>query len=401
MVERFTGRNNQKKEMEEKENIYLDYQASTPTDQRVVDEMQEFYLKEYGNPHSTNHIFGWNASKAIDQSKEIIAEYIGLSEDEIIFTSGATEANNLAIIGSCLKNKNKNRKKILISAIEHPCVIESSEFAKKNLDYQLEIIPVSKEGYIDLEALKDLISDEVLIVSTMFVNNEIGVIQDLAKIYEIINPFGALLHSDAAQAPLAINIRDQIDYLDMISLSGHKIYGPKGIGILAVKHQIKKLLSPIIHGGGQQDNFRSGTLPTPLCVGFSKGIEILKKEGKEERKRTGKLRNIFYKELKKITPKVRLNGPKIDERHPATLNLYIPGILADDLIGSLQPELSISSGSACTTGEIIPSHVLKAIGLSDDDAECSFRIATGRFTNEDDIKKSIKIISKTLEEYDA
>tara|TARA_B100001250_G_scaffold414235_1_gene451440 strand:- start:926 stop:2083 length:1158 start_codon:yes stop_codon:yes gene_type:complete len=384
--------------MKEKRKIYLDYQASTPTDERVLNEMQEFYLKEFGNPHSTNHIYGWNASKAIDLSKQTISDYLGIKEDEIIFTSGATESNNLAIIGTCLKNKEKKRNKILISSLEHPCVIESAEFAKKYLNYKVDVIPVNKDGYLDLDVLKNLASAEVLLASIMLVNNEIGVIQNIKKIQELLKPFNILLHSDAAQAPLAMEIINHVQHVDMFSLSGHKFYGPKGIGILAIKNEIKKLISPILHGGGQQDNLRSGTLPTPLCIGFAKGIEILKKEGNNERKKTSNLRNNLYHKLKEVIPSITLNGPDINERHPINLNLFIPGIVADDLIGSLQPKISISSGSACTTGEIIPSHVLKAIGLSDEKAEYSFRIATGRYTSEEDIEEFIKIITKKIKE---
>tara|TARA_B100002051_G_C16706723_1_gene624219 strand:- start:52 stop:1209 length:1158 start_codon:yes stop_codon:yes gene_type:complete len=384
--------------MKEKRKIYLDYQASTPTDERVANEMQEFYLKEFGNPHSTNHIYGWNASKAIDLSKETISEYLGMREDEIIFTSGATESNNLAIIGTCLKNKEKKRNKILISSIEHPCIIESAQFVQRYLNYKVEIITVNNEGYIDLDVLKNLANDEVLLTSIMLVNNEIGVIQNIKKIKEILKPFNILLHSDAAQAPLATEILNHSQNIDMLSLSGHKFYGPKGIGVLAIKNEAKKSISPIIHGGGQQDNLRSGTLPTPLCAGFGKGIEIIKKEGEKERKRTSELRNYLYHNLKEVVPNIILNGPNINDRHPVNLNLCIPGIIADDLIGSLQPEISISSGSACTTGEIIPSHVLKAIGLSDEKAECSFRIATGRYTTKEDIDEFVEMLIKKIKE---
>ena len=384
--------------MKEKRKIYLDYQASTPTDERVVNEMQEFYLKEFGNPHSTNHIYGWNASKAIDLSKETISEYLGMREDEVIFTSGATESNNLAIIGTCLKNKEKKRNKILISSIEHPCIIESAQFVQRYLNYKVEIITVNNEGYIDLDVLKNLANDEVLLTSIMLVNNEIGVIQNIKKIKEILKPFNILLHSDAAQAPLATEILNHSQNIDMLSLSGHKFYGPKGIGVLAIKNEAKKSISPIIHGGGQQDNLRSGTLPTPLCAGFGKGIEIIKKEGEKERKRTSELRNYLYHNLKEVVPNIILNGPNINDRHPVNLNLCIPGIIADDLIGSLQPEISISSGSACTTGEIIPSHVLKAIGLSDEKAECSFRIATGRYTTKEDIDEFVEMLIKKIKE---
>ena len=384
--------------MKEKRKIYLDYQASTPTDERVANEMQEFYLKEFGNPHSTNHIYGWNASKAIDLSKETISEYLGMREDEVIFTSGATESNNLAIIGTCLKNKEKKRNKILISSIEHPCIIESAQFVQRYLNYKVEIITVNNEGYIDLDVLKNLANDEVLLTSIMLVNNEIGVIQNIKKIKEILKPFNILLHSDAAQAPLATEILNHSQNIDMLSLSGHKFYGPKGIGVLAIKNEAKKSISPIIHGGGQQDNLRSGTLPTPLCAGFGKGIEIIKKEGEKERKRTSELRNYLYHNLKEVVPNIILNGPNINDRHPVNLNLCIPGIIADDLIGSLQPEISISSGSACTTGEIIPSHVLKAIGLSDEKAECSFRIATGRYTTKEDIDEFVEMLIKKIKE---
>lgn len=378
------------------DNIYLDYQSSTPLDQRVINSMEPFYSENFGNPHSSNHIFGWKASQAIDLSIEKISGYLSCNEDEVIFTSGATEANNLAIIGACLKNENKEKNKILISSIEHPCVIEAANFAKKFLGYEVVIIPVNKSGYINQKILETIIDKSILLVSIMCANNEIGVIQNLKEIQSILLPYEILFHTDASQTPLALNISEIIDYVDMLSLSGHKIYGPKGIGCLYIKSHVQNLINPIIQGGGQQNNLRSGTLPTPLCVGFAKSIEIIKEEGGEERRRTSQLRNFLFENLKKEIPNITLNGPNINERHPMNLNILLEGIDADDFISSLQPKISLSTSSACSTGEIETSHVLNAIGLDDEKARSSFRIGLGRYTTEEDLKVGIKIIVDKL-----
>ena len=376
-------------------NIYLDYQSSTPTDRRVIEAMAPYYSENFGNPHS-NHSYGWKASQAIEVSIEKISNYLECNENEIFFTSGATEANNLALIGACLKNKDKKKNKILISSIEHPCIIESANFVEKFLDYKVEIIPVTTDGYIDENILASKANDNVLFASIICANNEIGVIQDLKKIHSILSPHSILFHTDASQAPLALNIEEIIDYVDMLSLSGHKTYGPKGIGCLYIKSHIQKSIHPIIQGGGQQDNLRSGTLPTPLCVGFAESLEILKTEGSKERQRNIKLRNIFFENFKNKIPGLKLNGPKISERHPMNLNICIKGIDADNFIGSLQPNISISTGSACSTGEISTSHVLRAIGLTDEDAKSSFRIGFGRYTNKEDLTEAIYIMDNTL-----
>ena len=384
--------------MEKIDNIYLDYQSSTPMDRRVINAMEPYYSKNFGNPHSNNHIYGWKASQAIDLSIEKISNYLSCNEDEIIFTSGATEANNLAIIGACLKNTNKKKNKILISSMEHPCVIEAANFAKQFLNYKVIVIPVHKDGYINENILKAKIDDSILLVSIMCVNNEIGVIQNLRKIRSILKPYNILFHTDASQTPLALNIEEIIDFVDMLSLSGHKVYGPKGIGCLYIKSHIQKLINPIIQGGGQQNNLRSGTLPTPLCVGFAESLEILKTEGFEERKRIEELRNTFFENLKIEIPNIKLNGPQINERHPMNLNVCIKGIDADDLIASLQPKVSLSSGSACSTGEIKTSHVLEAIGLEDEEARSSFRIGLGRNTHEQELNIAVKLISNALKD---
>ena len=378
-------------------NIYLDYQSSTPTDSRVLEAMAPYYSENFGNPHS-NHIYGWKASQAIEVSIEKISNYLECNENEIFFTSGATEANNLALVGACLKNKDKKKNTILISSIEHPCIIESANFVEKFLDYKVEIIPVTTDGYIDENILASKANDSVLFASIICANNEIGVIQDLRKIHSILSPYSILFHTDASQAPLALNIEEIIDYVDMLSLSGHKTYGPKGIGCLYIKSHIQKSIHPIIQGGGQQDNLRSGTLPTPLCVGFAESLEILKTEGFEERKRIEELRNNFFKNLKIEIPNIKLNGPQINERHPMNLNICIKGIDADDLIASLQPKLSLSSGSACSTGEIKSSHVLDAIGLEDEEARSSFRIGLGRNTHEQELNLAVKLISNALKD---
>lgn len=371
-------------------NIYMDYQSSTPLDPRVLEAMMPFLTYEYGNPHSTEHAYGWRANDAVEHSKEIISEYINALPDEIIFTSGATESNNLAIVGMGYAALEKSKKRtILVSTIEHKCVLGAARFLER-FGFKIKKIPVLNNGKLDLKIFNSLINDDVLLVSIMATNNEIGVNQNLSEIGHICKCNDVIFHVDAAQGGYS-NL-DVIDNnIDMMSMSAHKIYGPKGIGILYISQNMGIKPLPIIQGGGQQNGYRSGTLPVYLTVGMAKAVEIMKEFKAGEIEQIKSLRDKLLKGLTQIEPNLKINGD-MQDRHPGNLNITLPNQDARELILSLQPHLAFSTGSACTSGIQEPSHVLKAIGLSTAEAERSFRITVGRFTTENDIEHIIKYL---------
>lgn len=375
-------------------NIYLDYQASTPLDNRVLEEMLPYMTTEFGNPHSSEQAFGWKANNAVENAKESISSYIDALSDEIIFTSGATEANNLAIVGIGYAALDKSKKRtILVSSIEHKCVLGAARFLER-FGFNVKKIPILTDGKIDLNAFTQLLNDDVLLVSVMATNNEIGVNQDLSVIGNLCKQHGAVFHVDAAQGGYAnINVID--NNIDLMSLSAHKIYGPKGIGVLYINQSLDIKPLPIIHGGGQQDGYRSGTLPVYLAVGMAKAINLMSELKDEEKQRIITLRNEMLDGLKNIVPELKVNGTMKD-RHPGNINIMLPNKDARQLILSVQPHLAFSTGSACTSGIQEPSHVLKAIGLSTTEAEQSFRMTVGRFTTENEITKALQILSEKL-----
>lgn len=381
--------------MEKNSPIYLDYQATTPVDPRVYAEMEPFFVREFGNPHSTEHAAGWAAVKTVDHAAQQVADLVGADADEIIFCSGATEANNLAILG--LARKNKKRKRILVSCIEHKCVLEAAGSIRGNSGFLVELIPVNEDGEINLEWLADAIDEDVLLVSVMAVNNEIGTIQPLEKIGEITSHYGAVFHCDAAQAPCSMNI-DVFDCkIDLLSLSGHKIYGPKGIGSLYIRRVLQHKIEPIIYGGGQQNGLRSGTLPVPLCVGLGAASDLLSiEEGRGERKRISEMRDRFITKVQRLHGGVEVNGPPASLRHSGNANLCFHGYNAQDILASFQPRLLASTGSACTSGIAEPSYVLRAIGLSEEAAKSSIRFSLGRFTTDKEIDDAVELLGKAL-----
>jgi cysteine desulfurase len=376
--------------MEEKR-IYLDYQATTPIDSRVFKTMLPYMKGKFGNPHSSEHTFGWNANEAVENAKTKIASYINALEDEIIFTSGSTESNNLAIIGTGYAALEKSkRRKILVSAIEHKCVLGASRFLMR-FGFIVEKIPVNSDGIVDIALLKSLLSDDVLLVSVMSTNNEIGVNEPINEIGVLCQEKGILFHIDASQGVYTnLNVLDI--HADLMSLSAHKIYGPKGIGVLYINQSASMKPLRIINGGDQQNGFRSGTLPTFLVVGMGAAFSILQECKLSEMTLLSNLRDQLYIGLSQIFPNAWLNGHAV-ERHPGNLNVTIPGIDAKQFIFSLQPSLAFSTSSACTSGVTEPSHVLKAIGLSTEDADSSFRMSVGRFTTKDEVSKALALIA--------
>ena len=376
--------------------IYADYQATTPVDPRVVERMAPYWHETYGNPHSNDHVIGWRAADAVREAASSVAGLIGADPDEIVFTSGATEANNLAILGLA-RRAPAGRRRILVSAIEHKCVLAAARALAEREGFSVETIPVDGEGFVDLHALEGLVDDTVLVVSIMAVNNEIGTIQDIQGISRVLLPHGVLFHCDAAQAPCAMDMRRIVVYADLISLSGHKMYGPKGIGALYLRREVQDRIEPIIYGGGQQDGLRSGTVPTPLCVGMAAAAEILRSpEGQEERNRVSGQRDSFVHLLQECVPSSTMNGPTGAVRHPGNANLRFDGFVAQDILGSLQPHLAASTGAACTSGIPEPSHVLSALGLNTVEAESSIRFSFGRFTNNAEIDEAASLVTRAV-----
>lgn len=381
--------------------IYLDHQASTPVDSRVFAEMAPYFTHQFGNPHSSDHALGWESSSAVEDAARKIGELISADSDETIFTSGATEANNLALLGVGRRATNGKRRRILVSPIEHKCVLTACRVLEQYHGYQVQYLSVDQFGFVDLNVLEEAIAEDVLFVSISAVNNEIGTIQDVFAISEIARRYGALFHCDGAQAACAMDMQRFSDAVDLLSLSAHKIYGPKGIGVLFVRRDLQAQIEPLIYGGGQQNNLRSGTLPVPLCVGMGVAASLFgTNESEAERTRLSSLRDSFINKLMTLPWSISVNGPSGEARHPGNANICFKGFYAQEILAAIQPRLAASTGSACTSGTLEPSHVLRAIGLSANDAESSIRFSLGRGTTDDDINDAITVLHEALTKLD-
>ena len=377
--------------------IYADYQATTPIDPRVLEKMTPFWREAFGNPHSSDHVVGWSAAEAVQASLLTVASLIGGDEDEVVFTSGATEANNLALLGLG-RRAPADRRRILVSAIEHKCALAAAGALAEREGFLVETIPVDREGFVDLAALEDLVDERVLVASVMAVNNEIGTIQDIPRIASLLHRHGSLFHCDAAQAPCAMDLRALAQSADLISLSGHKMYGPQGIGALHIRRELHDWIEPVIYGGGQQGGLRSGTLPVALCVGMAAAAEIMQTiEAVLERQRVASLRDRFVVGLRTRHTLIEVNGPLGAWRHPGNANLRFSGFSAADLLSALQPKLAASTGAACTSGITEPSHVLSAVGFTPAEADSSIRFSFGRFTTDDEVTAAVAAIAEVLE----
>ncbi len=379
--------------------IYFDHQATTPLDPRIFRKMEPFWRESFGNPHSIEHSIGWAADKAITDAKASVATLIGADADEVIFTSGATESNNLALLGiSRGLDAASDRRRIFVSAIEHKCVLAAAQALQEHGGFKVDTVPVDKKGKIKQDELKKMISSDVLLCSFILVNNEIGTIQEISEISQICRASGTLLHCDGAQAPAAMDLSQIADRVDFLSLSGHKMYGPMGIGAVYIRRDLQPCIEPVIYGGGQQDNLRSGTLPLPLCVGMGEAAKLCTgDEAASVRKRVRSLRDNFVEQLVQTHWSIQLNGPDLDDRHPGNANVRFEGFDAQDILGALQPKLAASSGSACTSGIPEPSHVLRAIGLNTEQADASVRFSLGRDTTESDVQNAVELITQALE----
>lgn len=384
--------------MKKQTEIYLDYQASTPTDTRIVERMLPFFAEEFGNPHSADHVYGWRANQEVEAAKAELANLLGTDIDEIIFTSGATESNNHAILGCAAAARETSRTRVIVSAVEHKCVLAAAYAAADLYGTEVLTAPVDSTGRIDLNWLADHTDDRVAIVSVIGVNNEIGSIQDFLAIAEITHKAGALFHSDCAQAPIAISMNTITPCMDLISLSGHKVYGPKGIGALFINRDIQDRIAPLIYGGGQQNNLRSGTVPTHLAVGLGKAFTLLHDDWGTERQRLQFVRDKFVDCLKNSGIEIDLITPCEVPTHPGNANVRFVGINAYDILHSVQPLVAASTGSACTSGTPEPSHVLRAIGLTEREAEECIRFSFGRGTTLEELESAVDIIVSAANE---
>lgn len=380
--------------------IYLDNNAMTPCDPEVVELMRDTLLnRELANP-SSNHASGWRAAQLYENAKEGIANAYNALLDDVIFTSGASEANNHAILGiiQAAVLNNISRKKIIVSEIEHKCVLNAAYFAQKLFNYELIVVPVTNDGLIDLAELKVLLTDEVLLVSVMAVNNEIGTVQPYSEIGKLCREKGAIFHVDAAQSAY-----EEIDIIesniDLLSLSGGKFYGPTGVGVLIVDSMLDLKPAPLIHGGLQQVGFRSGTIPLYLCEAMSFAVKKMSDLRKTEKNRLEELRKLLLDSLEAYCIQFSING-SMEHRHPGNLNISIIGYANDLIVHKLQPDVAISTGAACNAGEIQQSYVLSALGLSDKEIASSIRIGIGRYTTEQEVLRFTQKLAEVLEESD-
>jgi len=368
--------------------IYLDHHATTPLDPRVLDAMMPYFTEKFGNASSLDHPFGYEASVAVEEAREKIANAIGARHDEIIFTSGATESDNIALIGTMQKYSDRGNH-LITCVTEHKAVLDTARHLE-SLGKKVTYLSVNQYGEIDLEELESAISDDTVMISIMTANNEIGTIADVESIGKIAHEHDVIFHTDAAQAVGHIAMNVQKMNIDLMSFSAHKMYGPKGIGALYVRG-VKPRVKPdgLFHGGGQERNIRSGTLNVPGIVGFGRAIEISQKEMDSENKRFKEWSDLMLKEFEKIGGK--LNGHP-EKRLSHNLNIYFPGIESKSIINSISKEIAISAGSACTTQIVEPSHVLLALGFDEERVHSSIRIGLGKHTTHNEILFSIKKI---------
>ncbi len=370
--------------------IYLDYAATTPVDPRVAKATASFLSEKFGNTMSL-HFFGQEAKIVLEESRQTVADLIGAKPNEIIFTSSATESNNTALKGVAFANKNKGNH-IIISSIEHHCIVESAKWLEKN-GFEITKIPVDKFGKINPEDIKNAITEKTILVSAIHASNEIGTIQDIAEIGKICRERKVYFHTDASQSfgKIAIDVKKM--NIDLLTASSHKIYGPKGAGLLYIREGIK--LTPLLHGGGQENGLRSSTINVSAIVGFAKAVEIYKKEAKRENQKLIKLRDKLIKGLLKIKG-CELNGhPK--DRLANNVNVRFNFVEGESIVIQLDMHgIACSTGSACSSATLEPSHVLLAIGLRPEEAHGSLRISLGRFTAEKDINYLLKVLPKII-----
>ena len=367
---------------------YFDYQATTPLDIRVREAMVPYLEDHFGNPHSINHAYGWKAAEAVRVARGQVAELIGADDDEVVFTSGATESCNLALRGA-VKASAADRNKVITVGTEHPAVLETVQDLG-NTGLETIVLAVGNDGLVDLSDLEQAVDDRTALVSVMAANNEIGVLHPLAKIAELCLARGALLHSDATQAAGRIGIDVNTWGVDLLSLSGHKVYGPKGIGALYVRNGVP--IKPIATGGGQERGLRPGTVPAPLVVGFGAACQLACEQWQEDSHRMSRLAIRLRESVRQECPSVRFFG-HLDQRLPGSLSMGFPGVPSYEVIDRVSDRIAISTGSACSSGTDEPSRVLLALGLDRETASTGVRVSLGRFTTDEDVDISIDALS--------
>ncbi len=371
--------------------IYLDYSATTPVDPRVAEKMIPYLTELFGNPASRSHAFGWTAEKAVEEAREEVAALVGADPKEIIWTSGATESNNLAIKGAAQFYSGKG-KHIITVKTEHKAVLDTVRELER-VGFEATYLDVKEDGLIDLEVLKAAIRPDTVVVSVMFVNNEIGVIQPIAEIGEICREKGIIFHVDAAQATGKVEIDLSRLKVDLMSFSAHKTYGPKGIGALYVRRKPRVRLEAQMHGGGHERGLRSGTLATHQIVGMGEAFRLARLEMAEENKRVGALRDRLLKGLSQIE-ETFVNGDMV-HRVPHNLNISFAYVEGESLIMAIK-DIAVSSGSACTSASLEPSYVLRALGRNDELAHSSIRFTIGRFTTDEEIDYTIDLLQRKV-----
>ncbi len=370
--------------------IYMDYAATCPTDPRVLDAMLPYFTEKFGNAASRTHSYGWVAEEAVEVARERIAGTIGASPKEITFTSGATEANNLAIKGVAEYYADKGRH-IVTCVTEHKAVLDPCKYLERK-GYDVTYLPVAPDGRVDPQAVQDAIRDDTILVSIMFANNETGVLHPVEAIGTICHERGVLFHTDATQAFGKVPIDVQAMHIDLLSMSAHKIYGPKGVGALYMRRRRPRVrVVPQIHGGGHERGNRSGTLPVPLIVGFGEAARIATESMEEEGARILELREHMRRRIVDEIPEVVVNG-SVEHRLPGTLNVSFKYIEGESLIMGLRG-VAVSSGSACTSASLEPSYVLRAMGLDDELAHSSLRICIGRPTTREEVDRVVDMLA--------
>jgi len=373
--------------------IYLDYNATTPCDPRVVDAMLPYFTQDFGNAASKSHAYGWVAAEAVDIAREQVAALIGSEPGEIIFTSGATESVNLAIQGVYQMYHGKGNH-IITTSVEHKAVLDTCRYIE-SIGGEVTVLPVDRNGRVDPHAVEEAIRETTVLICIMYANNETGTIMPVKEIGAIAKKHNVIFFSDATQAAGKIPVNVKEDGIDLLCLSAHKLYGPKGCGALYVRRRDPRVrLTPLQYGGGHEKGMRSGTLNVPGIVGLGKACELAMKEMDVDSARMTSLRDELLKDLLNIGG-TSLNGD-MDNLLPQTCNLSFNGIDSQVLIGQLNKNLAISSGSACTSASIEPSHVLRALGIGDELASCSVRFSLGRFTTREDIAKALDIIRDAI-----
>ncbi len=372
--------------------IYLDYSATTPVDPRVAEKMIPYLCEKFGNPASRSHAYGWEAEKAVDEARAEVAAYINADPKEIVWTSGATESDNLAVKGAAHFYKDKGKHLITVKT-EHKAILDSMRHLETE-GYEVTYLDVQENGLLDLKALEAAMRPDTTLVSVMAVNNEIGVIQDIAAIGEMCRSRGIIFHCDATQAPGKMVLDTQKLKVDLMSLSSHKVYGPKGIGALYVRRKPRVRIEPQIHGGGHERGMRSGTLAVHQIVGMGEAYRIARLEQAKDIEHCLKLRERLLSGILKNIPDVVVNGD-MEHRVCTNLNISFAYVEGESLMMALK-DIAVSSGSACTSASLEPSYVLRALGRDDELAHSSIRFTFGRFTTEEEVDYTVKLLTEQV-----